>query len=346
VRELLQNAIDACLERKEIEFQKGNLKYVPSITISINKADDSNSIFTIQDNGKGMTSTEIINYFLNVGTSFRKSMDWKKKFIGDDGKIKITRNGKFGIAVLASFLLGDEIQVFTRSVVSRENCNFKASIDSEFINISTTKSEEQSGTVITIPITNEKRDELLNHKASWNNKVLKWTDWYAYQEPNIKYVINGEELKIDNSINPDKFEKVKWTYKDHSVGHGSPHIACNGIVITSEYKPNVFTYLGDKDIHSSSYVISKKPNILVTDNEGIFPVKLDRNSIDCDIFPFEDDLKHETSKHFIAELLNFKIDKNKFSQKSLLHNIKVMWGKDGFIPQIDYFEKGVKIDYQ
>lgn len=354
VRELLQNAIDACMERKEIEFQKGNLQYIPSITISINEIDSLNSTFIIQDNGKGMSSYEIINYFLNVGTSFRKSMDWKKKFVDDEGKVKITRNGKFGIGVLASFLLGDEIQVSTRSISSMENCSFNASIDSEFINISTNNSDEQNGTIITIPITNKKRDELLNHTMSWDNRALKWTNWYIYKEPSIKYFVNGEELKIENNINPkkyfefkpDKFENIKWSYKDSSVGYGSPHIACNGIVITSEYRPNIFTYESSEDVNPSDYVIYKKPNLLVTDKEGIFPVKLDRNSIDCDIFPFEDELKYETSKHFIAELLNFKIDKDKLSQKSLLHHVKIMWGKNGFVPQIDYFIEVAKLDFQ
>lgn len=155
VRELLQNSIDACIERKEIEDQKKNYNYIPAIEVSIDLVNEHQSIFTIKDNGKGMSSDEIINYFLNIGSSFRKSMDWKKKFIDEDGKTKINRNGKFGIGVLASFLIGNEVSVTTKHISSNEVHLFSASIDAQFINVIKSQSDFEIGTTISIKISNE-----------------------------------------------------------------------------------------------------------------------------------------------------------------------------------------------
>ena len=61
VRELVQNATDACKERIKIEQDKGNVSYEPLITVSIDKVNEESYLFKIRDNGKGMTLDEILN---------------------------------------------------------------------------------------------------------------------------------------------------------------------------------------------------------------------------------------------------------------------------------------------
>lgn len=345
VRELLQNAIDSCLERKDIEYQKNNYKYKPSIKVSLNRVNENKSIFTISDNGKGMNDAEIINYFLNVGTSFRKSMEWKRKFVDDDGKSRVSRNGKFGIGVLASFLLGDEISVKSKSISSDESYNFDASIDSEFINISKIKEVRDYGVTISIFIDNEKRIKILNNSSmSWNDNSIYWTDWYIYNDPEIIFEIDGEPQKKSNQYDKLKFydfetndfEKISWTYEDEYAFYSSNNmIACNGIVINENYNPS----------HFKSGLINKKPTILVTDKEGIFPVKLDRNDIDCNELPFEEELLTEISKHFIAKLLSLEIDLNNIHKTRIIHGCNFIYGKDGFTIDCDYFINIAKDKY-
>jgi hypothetical protein len=128
VRELLQNSIDACRER-EIEENKTKNNYHALIKVTIDKDEENKPFFEIKDNGRGMTLIELKNYFLKAGASFRKSADWQKKFVTDEGQAIVLRSGKFGVGVLAAFLIGEEINVCTKSIYSSVGYKFKADID-------------------------------------------------------------------------------------------------------------------------------------------------------------------------------------------------------------------------
>jgi molecular chaperone HtpG len=360
VRELLQNSIDACSERKEIEYQRKNYNYIPEIEVSINTINEKESLFSIKDNGKGMSSDEIINYFLNVGSSFRKSMDWKKQFIDEEGKTKINRNGKFGIGVLASFLLGKEIKVETRNILKNESLSFTASLDAEFINVLKNQSNNDFGTNISIIIDNENRKKLINHQPNWDDKSISWTDWYLFDEPNISFLVDKEVFKPNNLIKDvifyefatKEFEKISWSYDVKDTDRSSKNlIACNGLIITEDYDSDEFLY-PEHDSEETSYysrkpvLIKDKPSILVVDKEGVFPVKLDRNDIDCDEFPFEKELMIETSKHFIAQLLSAEVNNKQFKPCNIVHSPKLIYGAEGFIIDSEYFISGVKDNYR
>ncbi len=357
VRELLQNAIDACSERKEIEYQRKNYSYIPEIEVSINRISEKESLFSIKDNGKGMSSDEIINYFLNVGSSFRKSMDWKKQFIDDEGKTKINRNGKFGIGVLASFLLGKEITVKTNNLLKSESFSFKASIDAQFIDIIKLQSSSDFGTNISIVIDNESREKLIDQNPSWDDNSIYWTDWYLFDDPKIIFLVDKEIIKPNNLIKDvtfyefgaKEFEKVSWSY-DVKNSHRRRYnlVACNGIIITENYNPSQFAY-PEHDSEETQYyyyitpvLIRDKPSILVVDKEGVFPVKLDRNDIDCDEFPFEKELMIETSKHFIAQLLSTEVNNKQFKACNIIHSPQLIYGAEGFIINSEYFINGVR----
>lgn len=302
-----------------------------------------------------MSSDEIINYFLNVGSSFRKSMDWKKKFVDDDGKTKIKRNGKFGIGVLASFLLGKEILVETNNILKNEAFSFKARIDAQYIDIIKLKSNGTFGTNISIILDNESRDKLIDHKPDWNDKSIRWTDWFLFDDPKIIFIVDKEIIKTNNLITNVKFfdfvttefEKISWSYDvNNNVGHLHNLVACNGIIIAENYKPSQFAYpehdiVGTPYYYRTPVIINDKPSILVIDKEGVFPVKLDRNDIDCDEFPFEKELMIETSKHFIAQLLSTEIDSKLFKPCEIIHSPKLMYCAEGFILKSEYFLNGV-----
>lgn len=350
VRELLQNAIDSCLERKELEYSKDNFNYVPDIIVSLNRIDDETSIFTIIDNGKGMNEYEIINYFLSVGTSFRKSMDWKRKFIDEEGKSKVNRNGKFGIGVLAAFLLGDEIEVNSMSLTDGSSYSFKTSIDSQSINISKISNLENYGVKITIKINNGKREMLLDQ--SYKSSSVDWSKWYIYDEPKIKFVIDkielekGNKYSIENyySFKTEYFELIKWNYiteKKHrySSNNSFQHmLACNGIIINESYANNRFKY--ENSNYPSNNLIEYKPTIIVDDKDGIFPLKLDRSELDSEDFPFEEDLLIEVSKHYLAKLLTLEINLDKINKNALIHNGYFLYSKKGFLIDSEFFLQG------
>jgi hypothetical protein len=147
----------------------------------------------------------------------------------------------------------------------------------------------------------------------------------------------------------DFYEKIAWCYikkrYDYYYYGGISRfsyetaVVCNGIIITKDmtYTDSKFLYDEQKSDEGKN-VITQRPSIFVTDKEGIFPVKLDRNSIDCDILPFEDDLLMEVSKHYIAQLLKIEISDD-FKPLKLIHNADILYEKSGFILNFDWFIK-------
>ncbi|MFD6477275.1 caspase family protein [Streptomyces anulatus] len=119
VRELYQNAMDACAVRDareqwrppppDAEPWKGE--------ISISQGGSGNRLYLeCVDNGSGMDRDELLYAFAQGGArlshlaSFRQEQfEWEK-----DPRITFHRNSRFGIGVLSYFMLADEIEVTTR----------------------------------------------------------------------------------------------------------------------------------------------------------------------------------------------------------------------------------------
>ena len=90
VRELLQNALDACKMRGvSAKIKIGLLK------------EDGICYLHVEDNGEGMSLPEINDYFLTVGKSGK--INQKKGLIG-----------QFGIGILTIFCIGDYAEVYTK----------------------------------------------------------------------------------------------------------------------------------------------------------------------------------------------------------------------------------------
>ena len=347
VRELVQNAVDACRERKHLALE--NETYEPKVTVSIDKIDDKNSLFTITDNGKGMDVEEIIHYFLAVGMSFRKSLAWRKQFVDDKEQTQINRNGKFGIGVLAAFLIGEILTVKTRKRGETTAYSFMATLDSEFIEIiKEQNSDFEIGTTISLNFSNEKREELLKDEN-------KWAGWYVGESPKVEYFLDGKKheasFKIDrtgfNVFETEKFKNIQWGYIYVKTENEywrteklNTTVACNEIIISKalDSEKSKFKLSNNKD---EGFVIEQKPSFLFEDSEGLFPIKLDRNDIDCDELPFEKELYEEVAKSFIAYILSLKINITEKVQNIKLKNVNeetmVLFAKDGYAFNIDYF---------
>lgn len=103
LRELVQNAVDACNLRRI--FDKS---YTPRISVEF---DPGFKTITFRDNGIGMDRQWIEKYFLKIGISFYRSGDMKTlhRSRGDFNFIS-----KFGIGFLSSFMAADKVVIKTR----------------------------------------------------------------------------------------------------------------------------------------------------------------------------------------------------------------------------------------
>lgn len=321
VRELLQNSIDACKEREFIEKQEGNFNYTPLITINIEKENDGHTYFKIVDNGLGMDIEIIKNYFLSAGASYRKSLDWQKEFLDENGKAKIRRSGRFGVGILSAFLIGKEIIIETKKHKNQQGYKFNANLNTELINILKDSNVTEGGTHIKIKIDENKIAEFESKNYF---KKHEWSKWYTLSKPEIKYFLHGKRIKPYTNLNPENdedipnewnaidsfgYDKILWTYNNN---YANISFSCNGIVIPESYNSNALHF----------NLIYSEPFISIFDNNAILPLTLDRNSI-SEKLSFNNDLLEDIYKDFIAYLLIFNKNSSIKDNKIILKDSKL-----------------------
>lgn len=309
LRELIQNSVDAVRELKQYQNDVPALQKVPQlkqdadVVVSIEKIEPGKALVVVSDKGIGMTPEIITDYFLAAGASFRRSEDWRKAFENKDGKSKVLRAGRFGVGALASFLLGPEIDVITRHVEEKNGIQFKASVDSDFIELR--KIDCPVGTTIKIHISEKLAKQLGDEPEYYRYEQAgeKW-DWYHLSEPLVKRVAFGKELKSKlvlpnwneklplnwrKTSHPD-YTAILWTYSylTNSYQHG---LFCNGIKI-SEHHGHHHEWVSRAGLYL--------PALSVFDPDGRLPLNLQRTQLREGEFPFNVNLLSDVIKDFIA----------------------------------------------
>lgn len=130
LRELVQNSIDSCKTRQE-EVNKGigntyNKNYSPTVQVILDVNSDQ---VIIKDNGTGMTRDIIDNFFLNVGSSYYRSEEFKLK------NLNFKPIGNFGIGFLACFMLSEQVTVVTRHYRGQDKYKIELVKNSEYITL-------------------------------------------------------------------------------------------------------------------------------------------------------------------------------------------------------------------
>ncbi len=122
LRELLQNALDACRYQAARAQEAGMAdKYIPRIQVwdgstaprDPDKPDEGPRI-VFRDNGVGMSLDQVENFFMRIGKSFYRSaeFDAERERLLEKG-IHLDACSQFGIGFLSCFLGGDRIEVET-----------------------------------------------------------------------------------------------------------------------------------------------------------------------------------------------------------------------------------------
>ena len=315
VRELIQNAVDACRELKDYcEHTKYEMHNAPpgapDVSVVLTGDDASGYQLTIADRGIGMTADTVRNYFLKAGASYRSSDAWRRAHESEPGKSRVLRSGRFGIGVLAAFLLGDELEVTTRHVASREQdgVRFRAALDSDAIELQRCNAPVGTTVLITLRPDSAKSIKGLGDRAhSWRSDfgelprglyVLKWpsVDIRLPEPPRgepILWPAEGVALPPEwNRITADGYEDVQWSYRDTGSGV-KDELACNGIAI------------GRLNLDSSVWRADagmdfNLPSISVFDPNGKFPLVLTRTAMATRSLPFQAEVIADICRDLVA----------------------------------------------
>lgn len=123
LRELYQNAMDACRYRKMRTRYLRGIGRAPAQwagLIRIEVGEDSHGRYVdCVDNGVGMTADQLKDTFTRAGRRFDQSHSFRREqaaWLRHDGALRLYPNSRFGIGVFSYFMLADEMTIVTRPV--------------------------------------------------------------------------------------------------------------------------------------------------------------------------------------------------------------------------------------
>ena len=318
IRELIQNAVDACIEKAHTAPHN----YKPSVKIKIIEKSDGSGTLTIDDNGVGMGENVIKNQYLTVGSSYRDSKEWTKEYKRNEVS-EIARIGRFGVGVLSGFLLGDEIEVTTSARYENYEYSFCVSRSMSQIEVHKEKKSKNraSGTRIKINmiqgIMQKLKDECTDERIGNNN--IYWCNWYYGENPKVtiavptdwKYKEHGYSLSINDeptgipwhSFETDEFSKIEWFFSND---------------------------INDMFFHNGMYMkyrgLSRKflwsindPVISVVDKDNKILFDLVRENV-SGYLPFEKDLVIDIYKDLIVRALIARFQTSECSENEIIIN--------------------------
>jgi hypothetical protein len=197
LRELVQNAVDACNLR-----QMQEPGFTPSIDIEFS-SDLGKIIF--RDNGIGMSKQWIEKYFLNIGLSFYQSDEIMR--VNRDAKIHFSFISQFGIGFLSCFLVAQQVILKTRQAGSDGFIITISHID-DYFDVRVAEEQIPVGTEVTVIL----KENLLQYCRS--------LEYLGYLKTNVRFLPialdfvdeKGKHTVLgQESLNYD--EEIRWGTK-------------------------------------------------------------------------------------------------------------------------------------
>lgn len=203
LRELISNATDALnkvqfaqLVENEIEDKEIDLK----IDVIINKKENK---IIIEDTGVGMTKDELIN---NIGTiAHSGAIDFINKTANLKKEEKIDLIGKFGVGFYSSFMVAEEINIYTKSYKKGSSGYLWTSGGDNSYTIKETDKKTR-GTRIELTLKKEEKEFLDKHR------VKNIIETHSKFTP---FIINLENEKIESTEALWTQPKSKLKEKDY-----------------------------------------------------------------------------------------------------------------------------------
>jgi molecular chaperone HtpG len=313
VRELVQNSVDAVREIEELILSgipvtdKDRVNCKGDVEVIVSQTSDG-PVLRVRDRGLGMPLNVLENYFLRAGASFRRSDDWREHFENQKGESKVLRSGRFGIGVLAAFLLGRKVTVQSKSILSRTEPGYEltAYLNEDPIEIRTC--DVPIGTQISIPLSSLARDAIANLVKNRFTFDQLSAAFYGLQTPKLHLEVFGKILtpayfcaqtgseKGWHSASHGDYDAIYWRHSESSSDYAQ-HVQgtfCNGIWIPQQKISEGTIYLNKRKGISIRF-----PQVSIFDRNGRLPVSLNRNSVNWD----EASCVNAIAKSVVLELL-------------------------------------------
>ncbi len=151
LRELIQNAVDACQVRGMVD---PNPTYSPHVRVFEETDDEKRIWLVVEDNGIGMDESILSRFFFKIGTSYYTSEEFQR--LSRNSAKPFVPISRFGIGILSVFMIGDELEVRTRNSFSaRQDTIFRTiRVEGRFgLAFVTQKSTGAQGTTVRVRLT-------------------------------------------------------------------------------------------------------------------------------------------------------------------------------------------------
>ena len=290
VRELLQNAVDACNERAHLEGSG----YQGEVQIRL---DTKAKTMTVIDNGIGMDENVLLNYYLSAGASYRTSEEWFEKFATDRDS-NIVRTGRFGVGVLATFLLGNRVEVTTRHMEDDWGYTFEFGLEPKALDIKRPEAAPKIGTTIVVHL----KEDALEKLNEDYRKEKNWLNWYRFAEPSVRYWVDDDEYASFAHPIPSREEEIPGWLTLHGTKYDMVHwgyraegFYCNGFRIPNGEKKVEKKRIGYDPFYENT------PCVSVVDKKGCLRLDLSRRVLQD--FPEREKLYLEISRYMTALIL-------------------------------------------
>lgn len=215
VRELIQNAVDACRELEDLDIDIDRSEQAAQqADVEVHLTDKTGiKTLRISDRGTGMTPDVVLNYFLVAGASFRNSDIWKEQHSDSQGRSRVLRGGRFGVGALAAFLIGKKISVKTRhySMPTEGGIEFECSVGDQIIELK--KSTLPVGTSISIELDEAtwiklapKAHDIEESPTREFDRCTSWdaVNWYGLENPSVAILYTGPRYNYSGKAIPEK----------------------------------------------------------------------------------------------------------------------------------------------
>ena len=258
VRELIQNAIDACQIRNHIE----KFAYTPLVKVYISVDANHRRWLVVQDNGIGMDDKVLSNYFFKIGNSYYRSEEFKT--IQKEKKIKdFFPTSRFGIGILSVFMIGNVVKVTTSNKYSSRNDTLQRTLiieNTESLAVVQERPATENGTKIEVQLHTDKDNE------NFINGLLGTVKEYIIR-PSVPVMITALD-KSETRIDPSGYYRLSPNAILELENYGICPIEIDLSKHSTFLKGRAYFFFFEKENGKLSFI---DPNGVIT--WGIYPLK-------------------------------------------------------------------------